>query len=90
MRPLILIRADKFDPLGGAEEMRTPVMIQVARYDRVAPIRQSLDNIRANFGGTVEIQTYPIGHFDIYSGEAFHNSVRDHLGFFSSHLRLRF
>lgn len=87
MRPPILIRADKFDPLAGAEEMRTPVMIQVARYDRVAPITQSLDNIRANLGGTVEIQTYPIGHFEIYSGEAFDNSVRDHLIFFGRYLR---
>jgi len=34
-----------------------------------------------------EVKHYPIGHFDIYTGDNFEKSVSDQLAFFEKHLR---
>lgn len=84
----INIRADKFFPLSYTDELKSPVMIQVADKDNLIPVK-GFKNIENKFGGKVELIHYPIGHFDIYFGEYFDKSVGEHIRFFKTNLITR-
>ena len=59
--------------------------MQIADRDSVAPAKAAQDAAwRAT--GRAEVRTYPIGHFDIYTGAPFEQAVADQLHFLRRHL----
>jgi fermentation-respiration switch protein FrsA (DUF1100 family) len=68
-----------------ADRLPCPILIQIADRDAVVPVKAAQDAAwRAT--GRAEVRTYPIGHFDIYSGEPFERAVADQLHFLRRHL----
>jgi uncharacterized protein len=71
-----------------ADRLPCPILVQIADRDAVAPVKAAQDAaFRAT--GRAEVRTYPIGHFDVYRGEAFERSVADQLHFLRRHLGAR-
>jgi uncharacterized protein len=59
--------------------------VQIADRDAVAPVKAAQEAAwRAT--GRAELRTYPIGHFDIYSGPAFERAIADQLHFLTRHV----
>lgn len=81
----IIIRADKYRPVKHARDVQCPVLLQVCEKDNLLP-RSAAEATAADLGDYGELIYYPIGHFDIYTGEDFERSVGDQLTFFSKHL----
>ena len=68
-----------------ADRLPCPILIQIADRDAVVPVKSAQDAAwRAT--GRAEVRTYPIVHFDIYSGEPFERAVTDQLHFLRRHL----
>jgi pimeloyl-ACP methyl ester carboxylesterase len=67
------------------EQVRCPILIQIADRDTVAPPAQARAAAwRAK--GRVEVREYPCLHFDIYLGEWRERSIADQLHFLHRHL----
>jgi uncharacterized protein len=81
----IVIRADKYRPIKYAKDVRCPVLLQICAHDSVTP-KSTADEAIQMLGKYAEVKTYPVGHFDIYSGASFEKSVSDQVAFFSKHL----
>jgi fermentation-respiration switch protein FrsA (DUF1100 family) len=77
----ILLRADKYRPVEEAGTVRCPVLLQICDRDRITPLSAS-QKAAESLGTLAEVKHYPIGHFDIYSGEHFEKSVSDQIEFF--------
>jgi hypothetical protein len=61
------------------------MLVQIADRDTVAPVKAAQQAAwRAT--GRGEVRTYPIGHFDIYTGEPFERAIADQLHFLRRHL----
>lgn len=68
-----------------AERLPCPILVLIADRDAIAPAKAAEDAAwRAT--GRAEVRTYPIGHFDIYTGEPFERAVADELHFLRRHL----
>ena len=68
-----------------ADRLPCPILVQIADHDSVAPAQAAQDAAwRAT--GRAEVRTYPIGHFDIYTGAPFEQAVADQLHFLRRHL----
>lgn len=61
------------------EKLRTPMFVCVCEHDSVAPPGPTLALARA--AKTCEVATYPYGHFDIYTGQAYDRITADQLAF---------
>ena len=61
-----------------------PTLLCVCEHDSVAPAGAAIKH--AERGRDVELRRYPIGHFDIYWGDAFERAVADQLEFLGRHL----
>lgn len=71
-------------PGAQARDVQCPILFCVCDKDTVAPPGPTLKYAaRAPRG---EIVRYPIGHFDIYVGEAFEQAVTDQLAFLQQHM----
>lgn len=71
-----------------ADRLPCPLLVQIADRDAVAPPKAAQDAAwRAT--GRGEVRTYPIGHFDVYTGAPFEHSVEDQLLFLTRHLQPR-
>ncbi len=68
-----------------ADRLPCPILVQIADRDSVAPAQAAQDAAwRAT--GRAEVRTYPIGHFDIYTGAPFEQAVADQLHFLRRHV----
>jgi pimeloyl-ACP methyl ester carboxylesterase len=68
-----------------ADRLPCPMLVQIADRDTVAPVKAAQQAAwRAT--GRAEVRTYPIGHFDIYTGEPFERAIADQLHFLRRHL----
>jgi uncharacterized protein len=68
-----------------ADRLPCPMLVQIADQDAVAPPKAAQDAAwRAT--GRSEVRTYPIGHFDIYTGEPLERALADQLHFLRRHL----
>jgi hypothetical protein len=68
-----------------ADRLPCPMLVQIADRDTVAPVKAAQQAAwRAT--GRGEVRTYPIGHFDIYTGEPFERAIADQLHFLRRHL----
>jgi len=83
----IIIRGDKYRPGKQAHKVRCPVLLQICDHDSFTP-KSAAEEAEKKLGKYAEVKHYPIGHFDIYSGDNFERSVSDQLDFFKRHLLL--
>jgi fermentation-respiration switch protein FrsA (DUF1100 family) len=81
----IILRGDKYRPVKHAKDVRCPVLLQICEYDRLIPITAAEETAK-ELGKLAQVIKYPIGHFDIYTGENFEKAVSDQLEFFKKHL----
>lgn len=81
----ILIRGDKYRPITHAPQVQCPVLLQICDEDTPASIKAAEETADI-LGNLAEVKHYPIGHFDIYTGNGFEKSVRDQVAFFQKHL----
>lgn len=58
--------------------LHCPLLLQICQNDTVAPVFAALQLGRRLHA---EVETYPIGHFDIYFGDSFERTVRSQLRF---------
>ncbi len=79
----IIIRGDKYRPVKYASKVTCPVLLQICDNDKLLPPEPAVETARI-LGDKATVKHYPIGHFDIYSGENFLNSVKDQVAFFKS------
>ncbi|MBX3172514.1 MAG: alpha/beta hydrolase [Candidatus Eremiobacteraeota bacterium] len=63
--------------------LHCPLLLQVCQHDSVAPVFSALELGRRLHA---EVETYPIGHFDIYFGEHFERCVQSQVRFLRDHL----
>lgn len=68
------------------DQVRCPALIQICEHDQIVSLAGSL-GMAKRMGSLAEVKRYPIGHFDIYQGEAFERAVADQIEFFSRHFR---
>jgi pimeloyl-ACP methyl ester carboxylesterase len=73
------LRIPLYRPGRKARRLRCPALFCVCEKDSVAPANATLRHVRKAPKGTVEI--FPMGHFDIYQGEAFERAVELQIGF---------
>ena len=81
----IILRGDKFRPVKHAGDVRCPVLLQVCEHDSLIP-KSAAEETEKELGDYARVIYYPIGHFDIYTGENFEKAVGDQLEFFRKHL----
>ncbi len=79
----VILRSHGFRPDKHIRDVRCPVLIQICDHDSLAPISAETEKELSKYA---EIKHYPIGHFDIYTGENFEKSVNDQIKFFKKHL----
>ncbi len=65
--------------------MQCPVFLQICDRDTLTPAG-SIEETARILGDLGEVKHYPIGHFDIYTGSGFEESVRDQIAFFQKHM----
>jgi len=81
----IALQAGAYRPGMQADRLPCPILVQIADRDSVAPPRAAQDAAwRAT--GRGEVRTYPIGHFDIYTGQPFEQAIADQLHFLRRHV----
>ena len=66
------------DPDSG-ETRRGPALVLICDEDTVAPARAAVK--AAERMPNAEVKHYPVGHFDVYRGEALYQSIEDQLDF---------
>jgi len=81
----ISIRGDKYRPVKHAKDVRCPVLLQVCDHDQIIP-RSAAEETEKRLGEYARAIYYPIGHFDIYTGENFKRALNDQLEFLKKHL----
>ena len=84
----IMLRAGSYRPGRQADRLPCPMLVQVADRDSVAPVKAAQQAVWLATGRG-ELRTYPIEHFDIYTGEPFEKAVADQLLFLRRHLAAR-
>ena len=79
----IILRSHGFNPVKHIQNVRCPVLIQICDHDKLAPISAETEKELKKYA---DVKRYPIGHFDIYTGDNFEKAVSDQLDFFKKHL----
>lgn len=74
MRACGILRIMANRPVTKAGRLRMPVFLVVASGDTIAPVK-AVERVGRAVSGPVDILRFDIGHFDIYDGEPFMNSV---------------
>lgn len=82
----INIRIDKYRPVKKAAKVSCPVLLQVCEKDIGTPT-SLVEEAEKPLGKLAEVISYPIDHFDIYTGDNFEKAVNDQLDFFKKHLQ---
>lgn len=74
-----------FRPNVLAARLLCPVLFCIAEQDAVVP-PSAVEDAARRAGDKAQVRRYPRGHFDIYVGEGFEDSVRDQTAFFLEQL----
>lgn len=69
----------RYAPGRRARGITVPVLAAVCEKDTVAPARTALRQLKR--AAAVEVMRYPVGHFDVYTGEPFERVMTDYLAF---------
>jgi dienelactone hydrolase len=81
----IALTVGLYRPVRYADRVRCPVLVQICEKDSVAPAAAAEAVVR-RLGERGEVQRYPIGHFEPYTGAWFERSVGDQVDFLRRHL----
>jgi dienelactone hydrolase len=81
----IALTVGLYRPVRYADRVRCPVLVQICEQDSVAPAAAAEAVVR-HLDGRGEVQRYPIGHFEPYTGAWFERSVGDQVDFLRRHL----
>jgi hypothetical protein len=81
----LMLRAGSYRPGKQADGLPCAMLVQIADRDSVAPPKAAQDAAWLATG-RAEVRTYPIEHFDIYTGAPFERAVADQLHFMRRHL----
>jgi uncharacterized protein len=81
----IALTVGLYRPVRYADRVRCPVLVQICAQDSVAPATAAEAVVR-RLGERGEVQRYPIGHFEPYTGTWFERSVGDQVDFLRRHL----
>lgn len=73
-----------FRPVNVASRVKCPALVLICEKDTVAPV-SAAEKAAAKMP-QAEVVRFPIGHFDIYQGEARATAIRDQLDFLSRHV----
>lgn len=73
------------NPIDYAQSIKCPVLIQICENDNIANPQGSI-NTAERLGTLASVRKYSIGHFDIYFGENFKQSIKDQIDFFKKHV----
>jgi pimeloyl-ACP methyl ester carboxylesterase len=85
MTARVMLHLATYRPISKVRQLKKPLLIQACMKDTVAPAQAALKLARRG-APLVELQQYPIGHFEIY-GEKYRDIVLAHqLDFFRRHL----
>lgn len=79
----VILRSHGFRPVEHVRNARCPILIQICEHDSLAPIGAETERELREYA---DVKYYPIGHFDIYTGDNFERAVSDQLDFFSKYL----
>ena len=81
----IALELGSFRPGRAAADLRCPLLVQIADFDRSAPPHAAA---KAAFKGRGEVRHYPCDHFDVWPGhEWFEPAVAHQVHFLRRHLR---
>ncbi|HWF26459.1 MAG TPA: alpha/beta fold hydrolase [Solirubrobacteraceae bacterium] len=80
-----LLRVGLYRPGRAARRVKVPILFCLCEHDSVAPAAATRRYARK--APRAEVKSYPIGHFEIYSGPGFEQAVADQTGFLERHLR---
>ena len=84
----IVLSTGTYRPGLQADRLPCPILVQIADHDAIAPPKAAQQAAwRAT--GRAEVRTYPIGHFDIYTGAPFERAIGDQLYFLGRHVAAR-
>lgn len=72
----ILLRTQGYEPVKQAHKANCPILMQVCEYDSLARMSPETEQELKKYA---EVINYPIGHFDIYTGDDFERAVSDQL-----------
>ncbi len=68
-----------FRPIRLASKVACPALVLICDHDTVAPASSAVK--AAQRMPNAEVKHYPVGHFDVYRGEALDRSIEDQLDF---------
>ena len=80
----VVLAVPLFRPIRHARRVTCPALLQLCEHDTVAPVRAA-EKAAARMPAS-EVVRYPVGHFDVYTGDAFERSVSDQVAFLTRHL----
>jgi dienelactone hydrolase len=80
----IAFQVGRYRPGRSARNVACPILFCICERDSITPAKTT--RRYARHAPRAEIKTYPIGHFDIYLGEAFEQAVSDQTEFLVRHL----
>jgi hypothetical protein len=78
-----MLRSHGFRPVEHAKNANCPILIQICENDALVAIGPEAEKELKKYA---DVKSYPIGHFDIYTGDNFERAVSDQLDFFRKHL----
>ncbi len=73
------------NPIDHAKDVECPVLLQVCEEDTLVSMGSAL-RAAEMLGEQAILKRYPIGHFEIYTGEDFETAIRDQLEFLTRYL----
>ena len=76
------------DPIETSKDMRCPVLFCICEKDALAA-PGSHETVAKNLGDKARVVSYPVGHFDLYSGEWIEKANTDQIDFINSILENR-
>jgi hypothetical protein len=79
----VMLRSHGFRPVEHAKNANCPILIQLCENDALVAIGAETEKELTKYA---EVKSYPIGHFDIYTGDHFERAVSDQLDFFRKNL----
>ncbi|MFC2086323.1 alpha/beta hydrolase [Bacteroidota bacterium] len=83
----LILRSHGYNPIDYAKDVECPVLLQICEHDNLVS-EKSYKGTAEILGNLVDVKVYPIGHFDIYTGENFEKAVSDQVEFFKKHMSL--
>ncbi len=67
------------------DRLPCPMLVCACEHDSVAPVEAAREAVR-RAGSRGHLRSYPIGHFDIYTGSHFEQAVADQISFLKAQL----